>query len=67
MSRRIDLTKQLSEDERAYLTARGRQAALDLNAANLMLASDESEEAVEAEAEAAVKAPDVGNSKRRRK
>ena len=36
MSRQIDLTKPLSEDDRLYLESRGLQAQLDANALHLM-------------------------------
>lgn len=36
MSRQIDLTKPLSEDDRLYLESRGLQAQLDTNALHLM-------------------------------
>lgn len=45
MSRQIDLTKKLTDEEREYLEARGDFRSLDENTFNLMSVSDDEEEA----------------------
>jgi len=67
MSRRIDLTRELTEDERQYLLDRGWQHMLDENAMHLMgggVSEEEVEVAVvetETETETVVETPPSGD------